>query len=105
MIKVYDLDRLLADVEMIDGRMHVIDYDEGDTSHFILEELRMRQSSQNAVKKAMREGSNRFPPPSEWEPVSDQELYNSFPKHLAGTMWTETDDYVSEPGAPGSLPY
>ena len=67
----------MGDVEMIDGRMHVIDYDEGDTSHFILEELRMRQSSQNAVKKAMREGVIYFPPPSEWEPVSDQELYGS----------------------------
>ena len=93
MIKVYDLDRLLADVEMIDGRMHVIDYDEGDTSHFILEELRRRQSSQNAVKKALSLGIKKFPPPSEWEPVSDQELYDSFPKHLGGFMWTESDDY------------
>ena len=27
LIKVYDLDRLIADVEMIDGKMHVISYD------------------------------------------------------------------------------
>ena len=56
MIKVYDLDRLLADVEMIDGKIYVMDYDEGDTSQFILEELRRRQSSQNAVKKAHARG-------------------------------------------------
>ena len=38
----------IADVEMIDGKLHVVDYDDGDTSQFILEELRRRQSSQNA---------------------------------------------------------
>jgi hypothetical protein len=26
-IRIYDLDRRLADVEMIDGKMHVISYD------------------------------------------------------------------------------
>jgi hypothetical protein len=93
MIKVYDADKLLADVELIDGKLHVIDYDEGDTSQFILEDLRRRQSSQNAVKKALSMGIKKFPPPSEWEPVSDQELYDSFPKHLGGLMWVERDDY------------
>ena len=69
-----------------------MDYD-GDTAQFILDDLRRPQASQNAVKKAKRLGSNKFPPPSEWEPVSDQELYDSFPKHLGGLMWVERDDY------------
>ena len=41
--------------------------------------------------KRKRMGS-KGPPKSEWEPVSDQELYDSLPQHLAGFVWAERDD-------------
>jgi len=91
MIKVYDLDRLLADVEMIDGRIHVTDYG-GLTAQFI-EDLRPRERRLKAILKSKHMGLTKTIPESEWEPVSDQELYDSFPKHLGGFMWTESDDY------------
>jgi hypothetical protein len=90
MIKLYNMDKLLADIAMIDGKLQVMDYD-GYTKDF-LEEIRVRQSSQNAVKKVIAAGSNIFPPESDWEPVSDQELYDTFHKHLGGMMWIERDD-------------
>jgi hypothetical protein len=89
MIRVYKLDKLLANVEMIDGKMHVIDYDDGYTTQFI-EDLRPRQAELKAVLKAKREGIP-LAPKSEWEPVSDQELYDSFYKHFGGHVWVERD--------------
>ena len=88
MIRVYDRDKLLADVEMIDGKIHIVDYD-GLTAQFI-EDLRPRQAALKAVLKSGKGGPP--PPKSEWEPVSDQELYDSFPEHLGGYMWVERDD-------------
>jgi len=89
MIRVYDRDRLMADVAMIDGKMHVVDYD-GLTKRFI-QDLRPRQASLKATLKAKRDGVP-LAPKSEWEPVSDQELYDSFPRHLGGFMWVERDE-------------
>jgi hypothetical protein len=89
LIKVYDLDRLIADVEMIDGKMHVISYD-GQPEDF--EDLRPRQAFLKALLKAKKMGLKGPLPKSEWEAVSDQELYDSLPEHLAALVWAERVD-------------
>ena len=81
LIKVYDLDRLIADVEMIDGKMHVISYD-GQPEDF----------EDQALLKAKKMGLKGPLPKSEWEAVSDQELYDSLPEHLAALVWAERVD-------------
>ena len=61
MIKVYDADKLLADVELIDGKLHVIDYDEGDTSQFILEDLRRPSILAKCRQESSEHGDQKIP--------------------------------------------
>ena len=66
LIKVYDLGRLIADVEMIDGKMHVFSYVDWLKD---FEDLRPRQAFIKALK-AKKMGLKGPLPKSEWEATS-----------------------------------
>jgi hypothetical protein len=92
MINVYDMQGLVASVEMIDGKMHVISFNENLKD---FEDLRPRQAFLKACLKAKAAGlkiPQGLPPKSEWEPVSDQELYDTLPAHFGHHMWCEVID-------------
>jgi hypothetical protein len=65
MIKIYEQDRLLADVELRDGKLHVRSFD-GDWVARSLESLRRTPDGV----------------------LNDVDLYNSLPIRLHGRIWT-----------------
>jgi len=66
MISIYRLDRKLADVDVINDKLHVVSYD-GDWVEGLIEELR----------------SHVF----DGHLLPDQELYDSLPERLQGMTW------------------
>lgn len=64
MIRIYQLDRLLAEVELRDGKLHVHSLD-GDWVAQSIEKLRRPDT------------------------MSDKELYESLPKRLQGMIWAD----------------
>jgi hypothetical protein len=61
MIKIYQLDRRLAEVELIDGKLRVRSYDGNWVSE--------------SIEKMRRPGQ------------SDRELYESLPQRIRGLIW------------------
>jgi hypothetical protein len=74
MIKVWDYDKLIADVEMIDGKLHLISYKDS---------LRGFEDLRRGIAERMNK------PVSE---VSDQELYDDLPRALNGIVWAQRID-------------
>lgn len=62
MIKIYEMDKLIADVELRDGKLHVRSYD-GDWVAPSIEKLRRPES------------------------MTDEELHESLPRRLSGRLW------------------
>jgi hypothetical protein len=65
-ISIFRQDQLLADVEMIDGKLHVVSYD-GPWVERLIEELRPHVYTDQIQ--------------------TDQELYDSLPERLQGRLW------------------
>jgi hypothetical protein len=66
MISIYRLDRKLADVDVINGKLHVVSYD-GDWVNRFIENLRPHMLDDHVL--------------------TDQELYDSLPERLQGMTW------------------
>jgi hypothetical protein len=66
MISIYRLDRKLADVDVINGKLHVVSYD-GDWVNRFIENLRPHVLDDHLL--------------------TDQELYDSLPERLQGMTW------------------
>jgi hypothetical protein len=62
MIRIYQMDKLIADVELCDGKLHVRSYD-GDWVAETIETLRRPDS------------------------MTDEDLYESLPRRLSGRIW------------------
>jgi hypothetical protein len=66
MISIYDQNRHLADVELIDGKLHVVSYD-GEWVERLIEKLRPHVLDDHLL--------------------TDRELYDSLPERLRGRIW------------------
>jgi hypothetical protein len=66
MISIYRLDRKLADVDVINGKLHIVSYD-GDWVNRLIEKLRPHVLDDHLL--------------------TDQELYDSLPERLQGMTW------------------
>jgi hypothetical protein len=64
MIRILEYDRRLADVELIDGKLHVISHD-GDYVAEVLEDMRYYEGRR----------------------LTDKELYESLPIRMTGRTW------------------
>jgi hypothetical protein len=69
-IRIYYLDKRLADVEILDGQLRIVGYGETDSVE-ALEDFR------------------RFISPEAGPLVSDIELYHALPDKLRGHVWAE----------------